>query len=258
MTQKIMQTLQKVSPRSRRVWGALFIVIIVHLLLAVLFKHTPQASQENISELPRVGRIVLSSKDNDALVKWMANHDPAVMTAADPVLGYSCVMEKSYERSEPEDLPNLLQPVIPQKVSNIYQVGKLKISSRNLLPENSPVTMLSKADTTEFMAVIASSNNEYSSVVSRMMKGFITEYGEKNLQDLQKYADTELEIVPGRLADTGARVVLKKSSGNLLLDQKAVEVIHRSMLANTGNADYYGDVVFIWRNVAKTLKEQKL
>ena len=77
MTQKIVQTLQKVSPRSRCVWGALLIAAMVHLLLAVLFRHTPGTSRENVSELPRVGRIVLSDKGNEALARWMKNHDPA-------------------------------------------------------------------------------------------------------------------------------------------------------------------------------------
>lgn len=261
MTQKIMQTLQKVSPQSRCVWGALFIVVMVHLLLAVLFKHTPQNSQENVSELPRVGRIVLSDKGNEALVKWLEYHDPSVMTAVDPVLGYSRVMETSYQRSEPEDLPNLLQPVMPQKVADIYQVGKLKISSCGLLPEKSPVLLLSKANKANPMAEAVTLNGEYSEVLSRMMTEFLAEYSIKNLQDMKKQANTELEIMPGRLADTGVRVILKKSSGSLMLDEKALEVIYRSIPANSSSTGYYGNVEFIWSNAAvaaETLKEQKL
>lgn len=262
MTQKIVQTLQKFSPQSRCVWGALLIVAAVHLLLAVLFKHTPQASQENISELPRVGRIVLSDKSNENLVKWMKNHDPAVMTAVDPVLGYSQVMAKSYQRSEPEDLPNLLQPVMPQKSVAVHQTGRLEILSEKLLPESTPVMLLhdkqTKAETAGFLAVI---NGEYSAAISKKAAELLAGYDLKKLQELQKNSNTELEIVPGRLEDTGARVVLKKSSGSLLLDEKASEIIHKSMLANTGNAEYYGIVEFIWRNAAAAepfIKEQKL
>lgn len=261
MTQKIVQTLQKVSPRSRCVWGALLTAAMVHLLLAVLFRHTPGTSRENVSELPRVGRIVLSDKGNEALARWMKNHDPAVMTSSDPVLGYSSVMKKSYQRNEPEDLPNLLQVVMPQKVTNIYQVGKLKISPRGLLPEKSPVLLPGKADKANPMAETVTLNGEYSDDLSRMLTEFLAEYGMKNLHDMKKQANTELEIIPGRFADTGARVVLKKSSGSLLLDEKALEVIYRSITANTGKAECYGKVVFLWRNAAvaaEMYKEQKL
>ena len=78
---------------------------------------------------------------------------------------------------------------------------------------------------------------------------------------MKKQANTELEIMPGRLADTGVRVILKKSSGSLMLDEKALEVIYRSIPANSSSTGYYGNVEFIWSNAAvaaETLKEQKL
>ena len=119
MTQKIIHTLQKLPPERCRFFGALFIAVMVHLLLVLLVRHTPAESLQDTGELPKVGRIVLSDKSNAELALWVKNHDPAVMTTPDTVLGYSTVLNTATQRNEPEDLPNLVQPVMPQSKASV-------------------------------------------------------------------------------------------------------------------------------------------
>lgn len=255
MTQKIYRTLQNISRRSCSIWGALAAALLVHLLLALLFKHNPGENHKNVSELPRVGHIVLSSPSNAELTKWMKNHDPAVMTAADTQLGYSQIMNQKYLRSEPEDLPNLLQPVMPQKITGINQVSTLKTSGKVTLSGNIHFIQKSRQKAPE--AETAVLNGEYSAALGRLFAAMIAENHPQLPPDVNKLPDTVLEIVPGRLAETGSRVIVAQSCGNRELDRKAMETLYKYMLKGAADNGYCGKALFLWRNV-KVPEEQKI
>lgn len=260
MTQKIFNTLQKIPPTVRSVWGALIVALLVHLLLALLFRHTPAQSRYDSGELSKVGRIVLSDKSNAEFAEWMKNHDPAVMTISDPVLGYSSVLNSAKLRTEPEDLPNLMQPVIPQKKSGIHQIGQLKVANNNLLmPYSSKRNgIFAKSNGVQLPVVV---NGEYSSQLAAVLPGVLAELPPDKLSAIRQLPETIVEIVPGRFAGTMPRIVLQKSCGNGELDRKAVETIYKYILKNAGDAGHNGKVLFIWRNVRlpETVgKEQKI
>lgn len=256
MTQKIYRTLQNITQRSCCIWGALIAALLVHVLLALLFKHTPGENRQDVSELPRVGHIVLSSKNNAELAQWMKNHDPAVMTAADPLLGYSQIINQKHLRSEPEDLPNLMQPVMQQKITGINQVSTFKIPRKGVLPGNIHMIPAEKnryAGMEEAAAVVF--NGEYSSDLGKLFSALLAEIRQQLPADMEKLPDTQLEIVPGRFAETGSRVVVAQSCGNAVLDRKALETLHKYMFVKSGST-VSGEAVFRWRNIKNM--EQKL
>ena len=247
MTQKIYRTLQNISQRSCCIWGALTLALLVHVLLALLFKHTPGESRQDVSELPRVGQIVLSSRNNAELAQWMKNHDPAVMTAADTKLGYSKVINQKPLRSEPEDLPNLMQPVMPQKIAGAGKVSTLKVSRRGVLPGSIHILAAEKSSAGKLSAA-AALNGEYSADLSKLFAALLAESGQQLPADMKDLPDTRLEIVPGRISETGRRVIVAQSCGNVMLDKKALETLYKYMFKNTGS-ELSGEVVFRWRNI---------
>ena len=257
MTQKIFRTLQNISQRSCCIWGALIAAILVHVLLALLFKYTPAGSQHESGELPRVNRIVLSGKNNAELAQWMKNHDPAVMTAVDTRLGYSQVINQQYLRSEPEDLPNLIQPVMPQKITGINQVTELKLSYNGMISGNihilPPEKLPSKQNKWQKTAVL---NGEYSAGLSEMLAAVLAGSSSQLPKDIASLPDTGLEIIPARIAETGSRVITTQSCGNAMLDGKAVETLYKYMFKSTGENGLSGKVLFRWRNIKNM--EQKL
>ena len=249
MTQKIFNTLQKIPPSVRCVWGAVLVALLVHLLLLLLFSHTPAQSAYDAGELPKVGRIVLSDKSNAGFAQWMKNHDPAVMTMPDTVRGYSSVLNSTAVRPEPEDLPNLMQPVIPQPKSSIRQIAPLKVANTNLLLPYSIAR--SNGDAAENRAVLpaVALNGEYSPQIDKILALELSEIPSAKLNNLQNLPDTVLEIVPGRLAAATPRVLLAKSCGNSELDRKAMETLYKYMLKSSPEAGYCGRALFIWQNV---------
>ena len=246
MKQKILQhSLQKISPQDRCVWGALIIALAVHLLLALLFRHTPAQNSHDSSESPKVGSIVLSNTENAGLAVWMKNHDPAVMTVPDKVLGYSAVLGNEKPRSEPEDLPNLVQPVIPQKSPETTEVAKLKISIRGVLQE-SMIPQIYKVSKARPAVTL---NGEYAGKISEILLAVLKADAVKLPENQDKISDTALEIQPERLPGTGARVVLIRRSGSEALDAAAQKTLYKYMLTNDLPENFYGKLLFIWSNV---------
>lgn len=257
MTQKIYRTLQNISQRSCSIWGALVAALLVHLLLALLFKHTPGESQHTVGELPRVSHIVLSEKENVELARWMKNHDPAVMTAVNTQFGYSRVINQQYLRNEPEDLPNLMQPVMPQKITGINQVSTLKISNQGILPGNIHILPPEKAFAPQnkwLKTVIL--NGEYSEELGRMLSVMFDNSKLQLPPEIAKLPDTQLEAVPGRTVETGSRIIVVQSCGNAALDRKALETLYKYMFKSTGGKLLSGEILFRWRNIKNM--EQKL
>lgn len=245
MTQKILKTLHKISPEKRCIGGALLTALIIHLLMALLFGHTTGHSTENISELPKVGRIVLDEKSNAELAVWMNNHDPRVMTAVDPVRGYSRVMNSDRKRSEPEDLPNLLQPVMPQKVTGIGEAAQLKISSKELIPHGVIADLPAMESKTVPTVVI---NGRYSDKFNGELYAELAKANLKPLPDMQKLPDTELEV--RREPDgTVNRMILLKSCGIAALDKTAVKIMRKYIQKNSGKSGVYSKASFVWRNI---------
>lgn len=258
MTQKILNTLQKIPPESRCVWGALLLAVLLHVLLVLLFGHTPVRTQEDVGALPTVGRIILSDGSNAELAVWLKNHDPSVTTAADPVFGYSSVMSQEHLRNEPEDLPNLLQPVMPQNNTGISEVGELTISRKKLMP---PGVFLHTAAIKPMpgAGVPVTIDGCYAYNINEMLTEVLKDV--KTLPELQKMSDTVLETVPGRMAGTTSRVILLKSSGNNQLDKLAVKTLHKYIMKKSNRFEPGGRAVFSWRNVkgsAGRETEQKL
>ena len=245
MTQKILKTLHKISPEKRCIGGALLVALLIHLLMALLFGHTTGHSTENVSELPKVGRIVLDDKSNAELAVWMNNHDPQVMTAVDPVRGYSRVMSSDRKRSEPEDLPNLLQPVMPQKLTGISEAVKLKISGKELIP-HAVIAILPAMESKTLPAVVI--DGRYSEKLNSALQTELAKSNVKPLPDLQKLPDTAIEV--RREADgTENRMILLKSCGIAALDKTAVKIMRKYMQKNSGKSGIYNKVSFVWRNV---------
>ena len=245
MTQKILHSLHKIFPQDRWVWGAFAAAIGVHVLLLLLFGITPAQSPQDAGELPKVGTIVLSDPNNAELAVWMKNHDPAIMTVPDRVLGYSAVLGSGKQRGEPEDLPNLVQPVIPQKKLPVRPIGKLKISGRGVLHESN-VPQIYKAAA---ILPAVTLNGEYSAEIHKILTATLKENAGKLPVNWNKVSDTAFEFQPERLPGTGARVILTSGSGSDLLDDTARKTLHKYMLTRELPEKFYGRVIFIWGNI---------
>ena len=251
--QKILHSLQKISPESRCIWGAFVTALLIHLFLMLLFDHTPAQNSQNSGELPKVGSIVLSDASNAELVVWMKNHDPSIMTVPDKVLGYSLVLGAEKQRSEPEDLPNIVQPVTVPKAVAADNIRPLDPVSRGVLYE----PFIAQKNNLAARQTAVTINGEYSAEAADILTLLLRENAGQLPSGGGKITDTGLELQPERIPGTGARVVLIRSCGNEILDKIAQNTMYKYLLTGPVAGNFYGRIFFSWSNIKNIPADNK-
>ncbi len=246
MTGKITTVLQKIPSQSRRLWGALLLAVLVHILLLSLFRAAPAGDALSYGELSKVNRIELDFPGNRQFARWLENHDPALMTSVDKSSGYSRILAKMHKRQVLEDLPSpllLSAPRTPQ-LPEIKGCGTLQ--SSNLQPDET------------FRLTAAGSNVEAAPPVvqNRKVPAAFPEMAMRMLERAYSSIPAAGRLLPAtviavkspRLTDMAQRLMIVQSCGNEVLDNAALRAV-TFYAGNEPESSADSEIFVNWSNI---------
>ena len=247
MTGKITTAIQKISPQSRRLWSALLLAVLVHILLLSLFRAAPADDAFSYGELSKVNRIELDSPGNRQFARWLENHDPALMTGVDKSSGYSRILAKMHKRQLLEDLPSpllLSAPRTPQ-LPEIRGCGTLQ--SSNLQPDETfRLTAVGRSGAAAAPAVIQDRKVPAAlpeRAISMLKKAYNSVPAEGRLLPA-----TVIAVKAPRLTGMAQRFMVVQSCGNETLDNAALRVV-KFYAGNAPENSTDSEIFVNWSNV---------
>ena len=252
MTQQQKNLWPQLTAERRYLAAALITALAVHGILLLLFQPQPVTGDISNDELAKVGRLALDAPGSGAMVRWMQNHDPALMTAPDQKRGYSQVLNDFRGRQKLEDLPLPLHLNVPRQLE-LARLPENAAPRTNLLASRPAPELKQLGKAVPALQIYLNGTRQ-----TKLPKSLQRLSSADSMPQLTGNTQRKLliQVLPPRLENLERQLLVQQSSGVKKLDALAMTALRNALLQEPHWQPGINQVAFIWTGSAETVPEK--